>query len=207
MQTISRLMSGLALVFLYLLLVMQNAAASPPVFGKMQCKITSQKVLGSQNGKPEEYTGFEGGWSVGDPLELIYQVPKDHKYQGNSNLCLTLQKPGHKHCTTYEPNVNPFTATIPFGMLKKLLATNSLVIVGWKNVFSLILKPSEIHSSNAGGRTNLRLTQYSEGNWDGVYTEFLLTTPQKYVRIFTFACLSSGDDVRKFTNSMYGKFK
>mgnify|MGYP001175869505 CR=1 FL=1 len=208
MQTISRLMFGLAIVlFIPTVSNVKNAAANPSIFGKMQCKITGQKVLGSQNGKPKEYNGFEGGWSVGDPLELIYQVPKNHKYQGNSNFCLTLQKPGHKHCTTFEPDVNPFTAVIPFGMLKKLLVTKSLVIVGWKNKFNLMLKPSEIQSSNAGGRTNLRLTQYSEGNWDGVYTEFLLTTPEKYVRVFTFACLSSGDDVQKFTNWMYGKFK
>lgn len=173
----------------------------PSVYGKMQCRITGQKVLGSQNGKTEEYTGFQGGWSVDDPLELIYQVPSD------GDFCLTLQKPGHKHCTSYEPDVNPFTAVIPFAMLKKRLATKSLVAVGWKDKFSLILTPSKIQSSNSEGRTNLTLTQYSEGNWDGVYTEFLITTPQKYVRVFTFDCRSSGDNAQKFTNSMYTKFK
>lgn len=177
----------------------QSAPSS--VYGKMQCIITGQKVLGSQNGKTEEYTGFQGGWSVDDPLELIYQVPSD------GDLCLSLQKPGHKHCTTYEPDVNPFTAVIPFAMLKKQFAAKSLVSVGWKNIFSLILTPSTIKSSNSGGTTNVNLTRYGEGKWDGVYTEFRVESPQKYVRVFTFDCQSSGDDVQKFTDMMFKKFK
>ena len=175
----------------------------------MECKITGQKVLGSDKGNTAEYTHFEGGWTVGDSLELIYKAPvlPGQLGSGAGDLCLTLQKPGHKHCTTFEPDVNPFTAIIPIDMVKKRMVLKSLVSIGWKNIFSLILKPDEIVSSNSGGGTNLRLTQYSEGKWDGVYTDFHFATPQKYVRVFTFDCRSSGDNVQKFTDFIYTKFK
>ena len=62
MQKISRLIFGLAIVFFVSTSsTVKNAAANSSVFSKMQCKITGQKVLGSQNGRPMEYTGFEGG--------------------------------------------------------------------------------------------------------------------------------------------------
>jgi hypothetical protein len=176
-------------------------AASPSVDGAMQCTITSQKVMGSESGQPQEYTGFDGGWSVNDRIEVIYSVPSD------GNFCLTLQKPGHKPCTTYEPDVNPFTAIIPFAMLKKRVAMKSLVGVGWGSVFSLLLTPSKIVSSNSMGRTNVTLTRYGERKWDGVYTEFRVASLQKYVRVFTFDCQSSGDNVQKLTDTMFKKFK
>ena len=91
-------------------------------------------------------------------------------------------------------------------LLKQMVMKN-LVSVHWSDIFSLLLTPSKIVSSNSQGRTNVTLTRYGEGKWDGVYTEFHPAASAKYVRVFTFDCRSSGDNAQKFTNSMYTKFK
>ena len=189
------------LVFLFSLLISFNSYGDSSVSGKMQCTITGQKILGSRLGETQEYTGFQGGWNVNDPLELTYSVPI------NGDFCLSLHNPDRQPCTNYyyDPDVNPFTALIPSVMLKERTGSSErMVLLDWNHVFSIMLTPDDI-SSSFHGQSHIRLTQYGD-SWDGVFTRFHYDS-DKWVQVSTFDCRRGrGDNVQKLTNSMYKKF-
>jgi hypothetical protein len=48
------------------------AAPDGSVTGKMNCRITSNSVIATEDGKPVTYSGYSGAASVGDTLEFSY---------------------------------------------------------------------------------------------------------------------------------------
>ena len=53
-----------------------NSSLAEDFIGRMDCEVKSNKVTSIIEGKPQEYSGFEDGFRVGDPLVIDYKSVK-----------------------------------------------------------------------------------------------------------------------------------
>ena len=53
-----------------------NSSLAEDFIGRMDCEVKSNKVTSIIEGKPKEYTGYEDGFVVGDPLAITYKSVK-----------------------------------------------------------------------------------------------------------------------------------
>ncbi len=154
--------------------------------GILNCKITDQIVLVSEDGKPERYTGIADGPSVGDEIYLSFRG-------GHGDLYLELSEnyPGDNGKKTDGVLVNQY-----FGSSKFDKAFDSGVVFSNKDA-TATLGENYIRLSIEGQfEQEFRLRRYYKSDWHGLFGRWVMNDGVGH-QSYTFDCRTMSDTSSK----------
>ncbi|WP_299356091.1 hypothetical protein [uncultured Shimia sp.] len=174
------------------------ALCSTPAFaeyieGSMDCTINSQKIIGIEEGKPVEYSGYEDSLSLGDSLRVTYST------HGSDSMTLSVN-----FGNTYQ-DILIDSAMSGDGIVE----VNSTRLVFSDHFSDSLFSPDTIKMSKQflGNRT-LSLRRYYKNDWQGMYVSSLgisIMEPGQALQsvyVMTFDCRQSDDNIEAIISSV-----
>jgi hypothetical protein len=148
--------------------------------GSMDCTVTGNVVVASEEGKFKTYSGMEGGVKVNEKVKLNYRVSSNSIYIG-------LER------NVKEKNIiiNQYLSTDDSETTSEN-ANGGFVIESSTYDHSISFQPDYIRIS---GFRELVLSRYYKNDWHGIYS--FVMTPDPITQTITLDCRSNKDNMDK----------